>query len=71
MMAILLKNSAQVTAAKQMNVGQKAPGLYSMKLYPGEIRLWIGRLVIKIDAAFPSSGILGLYLHKHLTCIAI
>lgn len=54
-----------------MNVGQKALGLYSMKLYPGEIRLWIGRLVIKIDAAYPSSGILGLYLCRRLTCVAV
>lgn len=42
-MATLLRHSAQVTAAKQMTVGQNAQGLYGMRLHPGEISLWTSK----------------------------
>lgn len=39
MTSLLLKNSARVPAARQMNEGQKAQGRNDVRPYPGEIRL--------------------------------
>lgn len=71
MTTTLLRHSAQVAAAKQMDVGRRLRGSGAGGRAQEKSGRGLVGLGIKIAAALAGLGIMGLYLFRLLMCTAI